>query len=541
VISLLLFSGCSSEDKKDNRVIIGISADVETINPLYAFSVDEGNITELLFMSLIQYDWNSVKGQLDPYPMLAEKWEWEKDSSSITLKLRENVYWTDSTLFTANDVVFSYDVYSDPSVQSRMYGSFDNYYKENDGSIDIEKSFDVISDHKIKVNFKPNSNPTFLDIDLPLVTESAFEDIQREDYSTAETNFKPVTNGPYKLSRWDREEMIVLKARARSFLHKESTINEIVFKIIPDYTARVLQLKQGAIDLLEEIKPEDVKSLKPLKNINVKPIEGREYDYIGWNNISPDAYKKSSEIKPHRLFGSEKVRIALTHAINRRAIIKEYLQGYGQLAVTPISPIFKKAYNHSLKPYEYDIEEAKTLLEQAGWIDSDNDGILEKNGEEFIFTLNIPSGNPRREYAATVIKNDLKKAGIEVTVRSHEMGVFIDNLHKKRFDAWMVGSYIPIPIHLKSFWYSDLSKAPVNFVSYQNNEVDKIINEIENTSDETIKNQLYKKFQKIIHQEQPVTFLYWIDNITAHNKKINNMDISPLGFIHHCWNWTIEE
>ncbi len=203
--------------------------------------------------------------------------------------------------------------------------------------------------------------------------------------------------------------------------------------------------------------------------------------------------------------------------------------------------MFKGAIDSDLKPYEYNPEKAKQLLASEGWKDLDNDGILEKGNLEFRFKLYVPSGNPRRSYAATVIKNNLKELGIDVTIETIETGVLIDNMYKKTMDAWMIGLYIAIPIDMKVSWYSDLEKTPYNFVSFRNSEADNLLDEISDETNQEKLDSLYKLLQEVIHRDEPVTFLYWVDNIVVYNKNIENININPLGTIHHCWNWTVKE
>jgi peptide/nickel transport system substrate-binding protein len=122
-----------------------------------------------------------------------------------------------------------------------------------------------------------------------------------------------------------------------------------------------------------------------------------------------------------------------------------------------------------------------------------------------------------------------------------ELNTFLDNLFSKKLNAWIASWYVGIPLELKMLWHSDDESTPLNIQSYSNQEIDNLLDKIESNSKEQKLYQLYKKFQEIIHNDEPVTFLYWIDNITAHNKRITNIDINPLGVIHHCWNWKLEE
>jgi peptide/nickel transport system substrate-binding protein len=121
-----------------------------------------------------------------------------------------------------------------------------------------------------------------------------------------------------------------------------------------------------------------------------------------------------------------------------------------------------------------------------------------------------------------------------------EMGTLIDKLNSKSMDAWMAAWYIPIPIELKVFWYSDLQYSPLNFASYQNKKADKIMDELTKNSTMDKKKELYFKFQEILHEDEPVTFMYWKSNIVGVNENLKNTGIGPLGAITHCWEWSVD-
>ena len=540
ILLIALLSSCGTKTEHPNRIVIGIPADVNTFNPLFAFSVDEGQVTELLYLSLADFRWNENLGELEAHPMLANSWEWAEDSSSITFYLRDDVMWSDSTLLTTEDVVFSLDVYSDPVVNSRLYGFFEDFYTDEENHIDVKKSFLVKSDYELQINFKPGASPKLIDVVHPVIPKHIFEKYDRKDIETADANFNPVTNSPFVLKKWDRNQTITLGVNENSFLYNPENINELIFKIIPDYTSRLTQLTKGEIDLMELISTEDIEELKNSEIVELMTIEGREYDYVAWNNIDPNVLKDNGGITPHKLFGKKEVRIALTHAINRKEILEEYLYNYGELAATPISPIFNTYINSDIEQYNYDPEKARNILTKEGWHDTNNNGVIDKNGVEFEFTLNIPGGNPLRSYASTIIKNNLSAVGIKIKVETLEMGTLIDKLNSKSMDAWMAAWYIPIPIELKVFWYSDLQYSPLNFASYQNKKADKIMDELTKNSTMDKKKELYFKFQEILHEDEPVTFMYWKSNIVGINENLRNTGIGPLGAITHCWEWSVK-
>jgi peptide/nickel transport system substrate-binding protein len=539
IIILSIFNGCQKDSsEKPGRIIAAISSDVESLNPLFSFSDNEGNISELLYASLVQHEWNDKKGDMDTYPMLAKSWEWSSDSSNITLFLRDDVKWSDGQQFTAYDVVFSFDVYSDPLVQSKLYGSFKNYYADTSTHIDLSKTFVIKSPFTLIINFKKNASPSYYDFDFPIIPEHVYKNVNRKDFVTAEKEIKPVTDGAFSLSQWNKNQSLILQTDKKSFLYKDGNVTELIFKIVPDYNSELTQLKKGEIDLIQDIKADDYAALSKTDNLAIVAVKGREYDYSGWNNIDPEIYKKTKHIVPNKLFGNPDVRKALTYAINRNEILKQFLNNLGEAAAGPVSPIFKDAYNSDLQPLAYSPDSAKILLTKSGWKDTDRNGVLKKGGQEFSFTLSIPGGNPRREFIATEIQNNLKAVGINVKIEKLEPEVLFQKMFSRELEAWVAGWTIPIPLDLKAFWYSNLTDAQLNVASYQSKTTDDLLKKIETSKNRDEKNILYKKLQEVIYNDNPVTFLFWDDKIIAYNKRIHNINASPLGVFNRCWNWS---
>ncbi len=532
---LLLLIACDSKNSvMDNRIIIGIAADVQSFNSLFAFSYEESAIAEILYPGLLDFRWNNEKGELDSYPMIAKSWHWSDDSSFFIFSLRVDIICSNGKKLTASDVVFSYDVFSDPEVQSRLYGIFNQLFIESDGHIDIERTFKIISPYEFDMHFPENSVPDLVKIIVPVIPEHIFKDISRDQLANHESNFNPVSSGAFKFKKWDKNQTIILEADSNSFLFTSGQTAELVFKIVPDYTSRILQLKKGDVDLLELVKVEDMQELKTVKSLTVVSSIGREYDYIGWNNVEPN-----EPSKPHKLFGNSNVRKALSMVVNRKEILEEYLSGQGELAASPVSPIFKSAFNDEVLPYAFHPDEAKKLLSLEGWKDENKNGILEKGKTEFKFTMYYPVGNPLREYASVAIKNNLNAIGVEVILEKMEQGTFINNLYERKYDSWMAGFGVPIPLDLKPYWYSDPNIGFLNFSGYINPDIDNILDKLESRLSLQEKNKLIKEFQEIIHKDEPVTFLYWTPNIIVYNKRIKNLKITPHGVLVHCWEWTI--
>lgn len=540
LIAVLLIPACQRETLQNRKtVVLAISSDINSYSPLYAVNFNEGMVMQLLYPALVRYEWNYKTGEPERYPMLAEKWSWNSDSSSITFFLRKDLKWTDGQPVTVKDVVFSFDVYSDPLVQSRFYGSFKSLAVDSSQHIILDKTFKIINPYELVINFKKGTVPSFSDIDLPIIPEHMFKGIERKNYATAEKDLKPVSDGPFFLEKWIKNQAIYLKAYDKFPFYDKNNVQELIFKIVPDYNSQITQLKNGEVDFVQDVKADDIPGLIKRGNLKVDPIKGRDYDYIGWNNINPVVYQKTKKFVPNRLFGDPLVREALAYATDRQEVVKEFLDNYGQLAVSPIAPIFTSALDTSLNPISYNPSKAKELLAEAGWKEVNGEGILSKGKTKFSFTLNIPSGNPRREFAATLFKNNLRAVGIDMKINESEPGVFFPKMYGREYNAWMAGWTVAIPILIKPLWYSTMPDGAYNLVSYQNKKIDKIIDRIEDTRSTAEKNHLYREFQDIIYKDQPTTFLYWVDDIIVYNKRIQNVVISPLGPIDNCWEWRV--
>lgn len=539
LLSVILIYGCGT-DRQKSAVIIGIPSDPESINALYAFSGNEINITEILYPSLIQLDWDTVKGNLSASPLLAEKFIWAKNYQSVEVYLKRGIFWSDGKELTSEDVIFSFDIFSDPLVQSRTYGIFKNFKTDEQLHI-LPESFLKKNKYAFTIFFKEDSAPSIIDLDLPVLPKHIYKDMERDKIIYAEKEIKPVTCGPYLLKSWNKNQSVVLIKNEKSFLVNEDSPAEIIFKIVPDYNSRITQLKNREIDIAEDIRTNDVENILKQDHLDVGYVKGREYDYAGWNNIDPVIFLSEKKVVPNILFGDPEIRKALTLGINRDEILQDYLLNYGEAASSPVSPIFINSVNQNIKPYPYDPAGAKEILNNAGWEDNDKDGILEKGKQEFSFTLNIPSGNPRRDFSSAVIKNNLKMIGVDIKVEPLEPSVFFERMFNRELNSWIAGWSIPVPQYFRTYWYSDLEEAPFNVASFRNNEADSILNLLEKEKDPSVKDILIMELQRIFYEQNPVTFMFWIDNIVAYNKRIRNIEITPLGAIHHLWEWKIDE
>ncbi len=553
LFGILVFIIISCKSEKDlnefkpvygGNLFIAIKNDIDFFNPLYSNDFYSGLINDLIFGALTYSEFNSDSGKLIYYPNLAKDWEISDDKKSIIYFLKTNLKWSDGVKFSSKDVYYSYILYTNPEVMSVRQDVERFFIHDVDGKLNPYKSFQILNDSTIKFNFSFSVEDPLFVTGLPILPEHIFIKIQKDKILTDEINTKPVGIGPFKLENYLRQQQIVLVRNDSAYYDRIPFIEKLVFKVVPDYNSRLNQLKNGEIDLMTDIRPEDAEILKNKFNyIRIEAITGRDYDYIGWNNLDNYALSKSKFkiIKPHPLFGDKEIRLALSMAINRQEILNGYFGEFANPAISPISPIFKNFLNLNLKPIPFNPLEAKKIFQKKGWKDTDGDGIIDKNGIPFRFKLTIPSGKPHREFAATIVKNDLKKIGIDVEIERLENSLFFSNLFERKLDAWIAGWTIPLDLDLEGFWGSDLNKNFFNVCGYQNPEVDKIFEQLKKANSFEEKRNLIFKFQEIIYSDQPVTFLYWIDNIIGYNKKLKNVNFNPVAYTNRIWEWFIAQ
>ena len=190
------------------------------------------------------------------------------------------------------------------------------------------------------------------------------------------------------------------------------------------------------------------------------------------------------------------------------------------------------ACDKSIAPYPYSPARARELLAEAGWRDTDNDGILERDGLKFRFTLVYPNANETYKRMLPIIKEEMAKAGVQMELLGLEWSVCVQRLEKKSFDmcalAW-IGGLNPDPFQL---WHSSQAdiEGSSNHIRFKNAEADRLIEQIRVTFDPAERQKLYHRFHRLVHEEQPYIFLFAPFSLNALNRRYHNFRLFPLGF-----------
>lgn len=542
----LLLAGCGGRGEKEGRdksVVIAGEGDVDSFNPLFAQELTAGELNDLMFPSLLRSEFDTARGVLIFIPSLAKSWEFSTDKKDITFHLKTSARWSDGPRVTSRDVQFSFELYADTAIASIRQSATQEFLQAKDGAIDIQKAVEYVNDSTVTFHFQRTYPGQLYDAGLPIVPFHIYSKIPRAELREHPINQLPLSAGPLKLSSWEPMQQVVLTANESSVLPHPAGIERFIYRILPDYRMRIQQLKSGEVDVVPFIRVEDAMDLqRNSPGVAIASLGERFYDAVNWNNIDPGAYASSggTRIEPHQLFGSAKIRNALTHAINRSEIVESYLAPYARVANGPISPLFKQAYDWNIQSLAYDPKLSERLLAEEGWVDRDGDGILDKNGRKFSFSLRITAGDQFRATLASVIQHALKGIRIEVRIEQLERSAFWGDLMEKKYDACIAGFSMPLQLQLYEFWGSDLTLAPLNLVSYRNYRIDKILQDARRATDEESFVDEWKEFQSILQRDQPCTFLYWMNDLVAYNRRIQNAEIGAMGLMYHAAGWGLD-
>jgi peptide/nickel transport system substrate-binding protein len=467
-------------------LVFRLGAEPATLNPLtskdlYANWVTLGTI----FESLLEYDLDKVELK----PLLAESYEISDDGLEIIFRLRDDICFSDGKPITnvkkvieVNDIIVKF-ILDEP------------YFK----------SLGMIGG-------------------MPIMPKHIYAFTNPEEFNEQRSNL--VGSGPYIFEKWGVGREIVLQ-RNEKYWGNKPKLKKIVFPVITNSLAAVQALRSHNIDYMRP-DPEQFAYLSEDEEFGKKFQSlmywnpGAGYRFIGWNQDTP-------------FFKDKRVRLAMTHIINREEFINYILKGLGKLITGPFY-VFGLCNDPNIKPWPYDPGCAKELLSEAGWIDTDGDGIRDKDGVAFRFRFMIVSKFPLHEQLAKLFKDEAAKVGIDVIPDPYEWSVFDERLNNRSFESVTLGWSGSVEEDPYQVWHSSQIKGRgSNRIGFNNPEADAIIEQARRTFDKDKRTKLYHRFHQILHEEQPYTFLAWRPTLRFLDRRFKNVKIHKLGLDSSEW------
>ena len=519
-------------------IIIRDLADAEKLNPIVTNDASADEIDSYLYETLNNLD--EISFDLIPY--LADLPTNSDDHLTYTYHLKKNITFSDGHPMTGEDVVFSLKAIKNPYVDDAALRNYFEMVKK--AEVDPNDPYTVkftmsrpywralYSNGSFRICPKHILDPQDLNskisweelVDAKLAKNNPNIQKFAEFLNSEQVSRDPkyvVGTGPYILENWKTGQAITLKRNPNYWdkQHTPSYPDKIVYKTIQDNSAALVSAKNKEVDVMAVVQPVDFyKNLENAEQFDLLKAKPSEpvYSYIGWNETNV-------------LFQDPKVRMALAYCVDRKEMIDKILYGDAVPIQSHIYYQNKKLLNSDLPPITFDLEKAKQLLAEAGWKDSDGDGILDKvidgKKKDFKFTFLIHATNPVRKQVLLVVIDALKKVGIQAELQQLEWTVYLDKTKKHEYEATLGAWQLSVtPEDPYQIWHSSQSEGEgSNYISFKNAQSDSLIEAYRNEFDEAKRIDLIKRWQKLIYDQQPYTFLWSPKSRYVFNNRFKNV------------------
>jgi peptide/nickel transport system substrate-binding protein len=504
--------GGHDEPAYGDALIEGSIGEPSVLIPMLAGDQSSHEIAGLVFNGLVKYDTD-----LNIIGDLAESWDISNDGLVITFHLKKRVKWTDGVDFTADDVMYGYKTIIDEKTPTA--------YSEDFKQV---KKAEVIDRYTFRVTYEKTFAPALSSWASSLVILPKHL-LEGKDITKSDLTRNPIGMGPYKLEKWIAGQELILHSN-RDYFEGRPYIDQFIYRIIPDPATMFLELRTGGIDMMGLTPIQYTKQTENdffRTNFHKYRYPQFAYTYMGFN-------------LKHPFFKDKRVRQAIAYAIDKREIIDVVLYGLGSPATGPYVPN-TWPYNPNVKKYEYDTKKARQLLKEAGWEDTDGDGILDKDGRQFRFTILTNMGNKLRMNTATIIQWRLAQIGIKVEIKALEWSTFINEfIDKRRFEAVILGWSIGLDPDQYDIWHSSKTKEKeFNFVSYKSPEVDELLEKGRRTFNSGERKKAYFRIQEILSEDLPYIFLYVPDATPIVHARFKGIIPSPIGITYNLPKWYV--
>jgi len=479
-------------------VTIGHSSKPDIINPILTHDTISVTLMNLIFSSLVKLD-----GTGKPIPDLARNWKISEDGLKWTFFLRDDVKFHDGHPLTAADVEFTYRSIIPTAERYKLISRV-----ETEGNY----VFRMILKHPFA--------PFIRWMARAIAPKHLLEDADLHDNPF---NRRPIGSGPFKLTDWTEDDTMVLDANREYFQQGRPILDTLILKSYPDRASALQAITKGEMDIALDLAASDLLFASKQGPFRIYSAQGSSYYAVFFNLEDP-------------LFADARIRKALDYAIDRESIIKNQLKGRSVPCTGPFST-HSWSYNPDVQTTLHDIEKSRELLEQAGWVDTDGDGILDKDGQPFEISITVPNISDSLERLAVAIKIQLMQVGI----RTKLVYTKDSELHKTPFQAIL--ARIPTgsdPDEAYRLWNS--RSEGTNMISYENGFVDELLEQGRQTTDLEKRKAIYHKIHKMIHDDYPAIFLAsGFESIGSIYRFRNPSFFSMLHFLTTIKDWQIVE
>lgn len=480
---------------------VGWSGEPTSLDP-----PNEKNNADIMMESLVHEPLAtpSWKGGFNLSPCLATSWE-QKNDTCWRFHLREGVYFHDGTPFNASAVKYNIDRLLNKSRLTAQAYLIEGFMK----SAEVEDEYTVLF-HTLAPS--PIVLLSLAHTQLSIISPTACEKYGDADYAR-----HPVGTGAFEFVEWVEGEYVKFK-KNENYWGEAAKLDEVIFKIIPEEGTRYMSFLAGELDLISNVLPHRVPEVEADPNFVLLKSPALRVVFFGLN------------VQRYPL-DDVRVRQAIAHVLDRDSIIAHILEGLGLPATVPMPPgvpfrLPEEEYGTGGR-YPYDPERAKELLAEAGWVDTDGDGIVDKNGEPFEINLVSPSGRYLKDREIDeVMVDSLTNIGIKVDLQLMEVAAWINRITTGDFDMYLLGWGVSgdIDAIFRRVWYTDPEVGRGVYSTYSNPELDELIEEGVVEMDDEKREEIYYNAQRIIMDDVPMIPIYYTTNLFATTSAVHNVE-----------------
>ncbi|MGM0680218.1 MAG: peptide-binding protein [Pseudomonadota bacterium] len=505
-----------SDFARGDWLVDSFGTGIKTITPLVSSDAYASQVQSYVQESLLTRDPDS----LEWVGLIARDWQVSDDGLSFTFRLREGVKFSDGELLDADDVVFTFEFIRNPAIAAPRERAI------------YDKIDSVIATGPNEVVFKfkePYFNSLALAGGMAIMPRHFYEPYLDEPETFNQSKGLLLGSGPYRLADpkgWTPDQGLVELQRNPRYWGLQPSFDRVMWKVIQNDAARLTTFRNGEIDTYSA-RPREYQTLLDDKSLMsrsqrfeyMSPTAG--YSYIGWN--------QQRNGKPTR-FADARVREAMTYLTDRQRIINEIMLGYAEVAISPFNPRSEQ-HDPALEPRRFNLDKARRLLGEAGYRDRNNDGLLEgPDGEAFEFELVFFQDSEDTRRIVLFLKDIYARAGISMIPKPTEWSVMLDLINKRDFDAITLGWTSGVETDIYQIFHSkQIESGGDNFVGYENEQLDQLIEQARGTVDEARRMPLWQEAERILHNDQPYTFLMRRESLVFIDERIKNLQNTNLG------------
>ncbi len=478
----------------------GIAGMPQFINPLLAhYNQVDQDLTALIFNGLTRSD-----GQGGLEPELAKSWEISEDGLAYLFRLREDVRWQDGQPFTADDVLFTIGLMQSPEFPGVPYL----------GQLWQTVTAEKLDEHTVRFTL-PEPFPAFADFTtIGILPGHLLQDMPARDLLNHPFNLEPVGTGPFML---DEVNAQFARLTVNPFYSgPKPRLAHLEFRFYPSYQATIAAYENGEVQGIGYIPPQAMPEVKEIESLNLYTARLSGYEIIYLNLQDP-------ETAP--FFQQVEVRRALLYALDRQAVIDQALNGQGLVATGPIRP-WSWAYNPEQPVIRFDQNQARMLLEEAGWLDTDGDGLRDKAGLPLAFTL-LSSDDPDRVNVAQAVSRQWEEIGISARVEVIGAGLG-ERLAQHDFQAALAQVFLPGDPDPYPLWHLSQIEGGQNYAGWNHDEASRLLEAARTITNQGRRNDFYFQFQQIFAEEVPSLILFYPVFTYGVSEEVYDVQVAPM-------------